>query len=83
MYDDMGSFDNAAISLYRIESYGIKCIAFNHFVPFISAVMNTRDHRKITVIDEMPGFSGVLIHDEYINAKAKYDIERYGGNDQG
>ena len=74
MYDDMGSLTMLPFRYYqKLESYGIKCIAFNHFVPFISAVMNTRDHRKITVIDGNVGFSGGFnLADEYINAKVKY-----------
>ena len=73
MYDDMGSLTCCHSLLSKI-GYGIKCIAFNHFVPFISAVlMNTRDHRKITVIDGNVGFSGGFnLADEYINAKVKY-----------
>ncbi|MEI3292664.1 MAG: hypothetical protein V8R63_04165 [Thomasclavelia ramosa] len=35
--------------------------------------MNTRDHRKITVIDGNVGFSGGFnLADEYFNAKVKY-----------
>lgn len=74
MYDDVGSLTMLPFRYFeQLESYGIKCIAFNHFVPFISAVMNTRDHRKITVIDGNVGFSGGFnLADEYINAKVKY-----------
>lgn len=74
MYDDVGSLTMLPFKYYQqLESYGIKCIAFNHFVPFLSAVMNTRDHRKITVIDGNIGFSGGFnLADEYINAKIKY-----------
>lgn len=74
MYDDVGSLTMLPFKYYqKLESYGIKCIAFNHFVPLISAVMNTRDHRKITVIDGNVGFSGGFnLADEYINAKVKY-----------
>ena len=74
MYDDVGSLTMLPFKYYqKLESYGIKCISFNHFVPFISAVMNTRDHRKITVIDGNIGFSGGFnLADEYINEKVKY-----------
>lgn len=74
MYDDVGSLTMLPFKYYqKLESYGIKCISFNHFVPFVSAVMNTRDHRKITVIDGTIGFSGGFnLADEYINAKVKY-----------
>ena len=74
IYDDVGSLTMLPFKYYQqLESYGIKCISFNHFVPFMSAVMNTRDHRKITVIDGNVGFSGGFnLADEYINEKVKY-----------
>ena len=74
MYDDMGSLTMLPFRYYQeLESYGIKSIAFNHIVPFLSIVMNNRDHRKITVIDGWVGFSGGFnLADEYINAKVKY-----------
>lgn len=37
MYDDVGSLTMLPFKYYqKLESYGIKCISFNHFVPFIS-----------------------------------------------
>ena len=81
MYDDMGSLTMLPFRYYqKLESYGIKCIAFNHFVPFISAVMNTRDHRKITVIDGNIGFSGGFnLADEYINEYEKHGYWKDAG----
>lgn len=74
MYDDMGSLTMLPFHYYKkLEEYGIKCIAFNHVVPFLSIVMNNRDHRKITVIDGNVGFNGGFnLADEYINARVKY-----------
>lgn len=74
MYDDMGSLTMLPFRYYKkLEEYGIKCIAFNHVVPFLSIVMNNRDHRKITVIDGNVGFNGGFnLADEYINARVKY-----------
>lgn len=69
IYDDMGCLDLLPYHYYKkMEEEGIKCIAFNPFVPFFSVVMNNRDHRKITVIDGHTGFTGgINLADEYIN----------------
>lgn len=74
IYDDVGC-------LYRLpsdypdqmEQLGIKCIAFNAFVPILSLAVNNRDHRKITVIDGHTAFTGgANIADEYINVVSRY-----------
>lgn len=74
IYDDVGCLFTLPHKYYeRLEKMGIKCIAFNPFVPFLSAAMNNRSHRKILVIDNRVAFSGgINIADEYINAKEKY-----------
>lgn len=74
IYDDMGSIGRIPSDYYKIlEKEGIKCIAFNPFMPFISIVMNHRDHRKMIVIDGHTVFSGgINIGDEYINLKSRY-----------
>ena len=52
----------------RMKEKGIKCMAFNRFVPFLSVVMNNRDHRKILVIDGHTAYNGgINLADEYIN----------------
>ena len=52
MYDDIGSVFNVPKYYWKeLESYGIKCMAFNQVVPFFATIFNNRDHRKITVID--------------------------------
>ena len=73
LYDDVGSLTMLPYRYYKtIESYGIKCEAFNHFVPFLSVVMNNRDHRKIMVIDGHTAFTGgINLADEYINVKKR------------
>jgi cardiolipin synthase len=74
IYDDMGCVARIP-SKYceKIEALGIKCVAFNRFVPFFSAVMNHRDHRKIMVIDGLVAFTGgVNLADEYINRKVLF-----------
>ena len=74
IYDDLGSVSVLPYKYYRkLESYGIKCEAFNKFIPVFSLVMNHRDHRKITVIDGHTGFTGGLnLADEYINRKNRF-----------
>lgn len=69
LYDDMGS---VALLPYRyaeqLAAKGIKCRAFNPFIPVLSVIMNHRDHRKITVIDGHTGFTGgTNLTDQYIN----------------
>lgn len=75
IYDDMGCLRTLPFKYdEKLRSYGIKVVAFNPFVPFLSVFMNNRDHRKITVIDGHTAFTGgINLADEYINA-----IERFG-----
>lgn len=75
IYDDVGSLTVLPSKYHRVlEKKGIKTIVFNPFVPFLSLVMNNRDHRKITVIDGKVGFTGgINLSDEYIN-----EVERFG-----
>ncbi len=75
IYDDVGS----AFKLPKhydqyIEEKGIKCVAFNRLVPFMSLILNNRDHRKIAVIDGKTGYTGgINLADEYINYEAPYN----------
>ena len=75
MYDDMGCFALLPAGYRKtLEKKGIKCMVFNPFRPFLSAVQNNRDHRKIAVIDGTVAYTGgVNLADEYINR-----IEKYG-----
>lgn len=74
MYDGMGCLSLLPHGYAKeLEHKGIKCIPFNPMIPFISMVMNNRDHRKIMVIDGKAAFTGgVNLADEYIN-----EIERF------
>lgn len=69
MYDDLGSVALLPADYREImEKKGIRCLAFNPFVPFLSLVMNHRDHRKILCIDGHTAFNGgINLSDEYIN----------------
>ena len=74
IYDDMGCLGKLPAGYkLKLESMGIKCAAFNPFVPFISVIMNNRDHRKIMVIDGHTSFTGgINIADEYMNIKKPF-----------
>jgi len=69
MYDGMGSMTLLPKRYPQtLASYGIKCRVFSPFTPFLSALQNNRDHRKITVIDGKVAYTGgVNLADEYIN----------------
>ncbi len=76
MYDDMGSVSLLPINYYKdVEALDphIRCVSFNHVVPFLAMVMNNRDHRKIMVVDGKVGYTGgVNLSDEYINKKVRF-----------
>ena len=69
MYDGMGSMTTLPYKYPKVlESYGIKCRIFSPFTPFLSAMQNNRDHRKILVIDGKVAYTGgVNLADEYVN----------------
>lgn len=73
-YDDVGSFTFINPKFVRhMQDKGIQCQVFNPLVPFVSAFMNNRDHRKITVIDGCVGFTGGYnLADEYFNVRSPY-----------
>lgn len=74
MYDGMGSMENFPANYPKtLASYGIKCRVFSPFTPFLSALQNNRDHRKIAVIDGKTAFTGgVNLSDEYVNIDYKH-----------
>ncbi len=75
IYDDIGSIKTLPYDFNKqLQNIGIKCIKFNKYSPFLSAVYNNRDHRKIAVIDGYIGYTGgINIADEYVNY-----IQRFG-----
>lgn len=81
MYDDIGSVFNVPKYYWReIESYGIKCMAFNQVVPFLATIFNNRDHRKITVIDgKIAHTGGYNLADEYINVTHRFGVWKDSG----
>ncbi len=74
MFDDMGCIMLLPRHYDRkLRSMGIKCSVFNPLIPILSSRINTRDHRKIAVIDGHTGFTGgVNLADEYINLYEKH-----------
>ena len=74
IYDDMGCIMILPTGYDRtLEQMGITCRIFNPLVPILSSRFNTRDHRKICVIDGNVGFTGgINLADEYINAYEKH-----------
>lgn len=74
IYDDMGCFFLLPKNYRKqLEKYGIECMVFNSFRPFLSTVQNNRDHRKIAVIDGKVAFTGgINLADEYINVYEKH-----------
>lgn len=74
MYDDVGCMTTLDDKYYELlQKEGINCIPMNQFKPVLARFHNNRDHRKITVIDGIVGFTGgVNIADEYINEKVKH-----------
>ncbi len=74
MYDDLGclltlpsGFDK------RLRAHNIDSRPFNQFTNLFNSNFNSRDHRKICVIDGNTGFTGgVNLADEYINTFEKH-----------
>jgi cardiolipin synthase len=75
IYDDMGCIDEFPRFFYKdLQAKGIHIACFNPFRPFLSVIMNNRDHRKIMVIDGHTAYTGgVNLADEYINM-----LDRFG-----
>ena len=76
IYDDVGSASKIRKKdIDTIRKQGIKCVVFNPFIPVISGIHNNRDHRKITVIDGIIGYTGgINLADEYINEVHPYGV---------
>ena len=74
IYDDVGCVNTLPARFYKqLQERGIKCRVFNPFRPFVSIVLNNRDHRKIMVVDGHTGFTGgINLADEYINKKMRF-----------
>lgn len=69
MYDGMCTLYKLPWRYYdRLKEKGIEAKVFHPIVPLLSSHQNSRDHRKILVIDGRIAFSGgINLADEYIN----------------
>ena len=74
IYDDMGCILTLPTGYEKtLREKGIQCQIFNPFIPILSSHFNTRDHRKICVINGNVGFTGgINLADEYINGYEKH-----------
>ncbi|MCM1386260.1 MAG: cardiolipin synthase [Bacillus sp. (in: Bacteria)] len=81
IYDDVGSVFKLPKGYDQyIEQKGIKCVAFNKLIPFMTLILNNRDHRKIVVIDGKIGYTGgINLADEYINYETVYGYWKDAG----
>lgn len=75
IYDDIGCMKTLSGSYYKkLKKFGIDCVTFSRLKGSADSEFNNRDHKKITVIDGVVGYTGgVNIADEYIN-----HISRFG-----
>ncbi len=73
IYDDMGCLKLLPDKYdEQVRALGIGCRVYNRLGPLLSATVNTRDHRKITVVDGRIAFTGgANLADEYINVNRK------------
>ncbi|ADY12729.1 cardiolipin synthase [Sphaerochaeta globosa] len=74
MYDDVGSILDIPSHLdRRLRSLGLEVVAFNPLRAHLNSKLNSRDHRKVLVIDGNIGYTGGMnIADEYANRKLKF-----------
>lgn len=81
IYDDVGCINTLPAKYYRrLQEKGIRCASFNPFRPFLSVIMNNRDHRKIVVIDGKTAYTGGFnLADEYINRISRFGYWKDAG----
>ena len=74
MYDDLGSASSLPEDFLReTREAGIDVVAFNPFRPRLDGFVNSRDHRKICIIDGVMAYNGgTNLADEYINLTHPY-----------
>lgn len=76
IFDDFGSVlvlpRHYERQLERMHE-NIKCLAFNRVMPLFAIHQNSRDHRKMFVIDDKIAFTGGLnLADEYIGERIRF-----------
>lgn len=74
MFDDVGSISTIpAYHERHLRSLGLEVIAFNPLRAHINSRLNSRDHRKVVVIDGNIGYTGGLnVADEYANRQIRF-----------
>lgn len=74
IYDDIGCMKTLPGDYVKtLKSYGIEATVFSKLKGAADSEFNNRNHRKITVIDGIIGYTGgINIADEYINEYPKY-----------
>lgn len=74
IYDELGSLGWISANFTQeMRELGIECYGFNPVDISVSGKANSRDHRKICVIDGKVGFTGgINIGDEYINQNERF-----------
>jgi cardiolipin synthase len=75
VYDDIGCMNTLPGNYYKcLKKFGIEAVCFSRLRGSADSEFNNRNHRKITVIDGVIGYTGgVNIADEYIN-----EVNRFG-----
>ncbi|WP_320128010.1 cardiolipin synthase [uncultured Sphaerochaeta sp.] len=74
MFDDVGSMVDVPSHYERkLRALGLDAVAFNPMGIHVNSRLNSRDHRKVLVIDGNIGYTGgVNIADQYANRKVSY-----------
>ena len=81
IYDGVGSLGRLPRDFDKsLSEIGIKVIRFGALTPLATAAHNSRDHRKLLIIDgEIAYTGGVNVADEYINLKSPHGHWKDGG----
>lgn len=74
LYDDFGCMQKLPYKYYKkLNNLNIQCKVFNRYKPFLNVKMNSRDHRKILIIDGKVSYTGgINLADEYINKEKRF-----------
>ncbi len=74
MFDDVGSISTIpAYHERHLRSLGMEVVAFNPLRAHINSRLNSRDHRKVAVIDGNIGYTGgINVADEYANRQIRF-----------
>ncbi len=76
IYDDFGCSTYLPKNFDKLlEKDGIKAFRFNKLTPTMNIRQNSRDHRKIIVVDGVKGFTGGCnLGDEYVNRHKRFGV---------